>query len=111
MTNYAEGHEAEKVAAQYLIGLGYKIEGLNWKTKYCEIDIVATKNKIAYLAEVKSRRSFAFGTGFDYITPVKLQRMSFAAEIWVAQTNWPGSYQLAAIEMNNGQVMNFLPEL
>ncbi len=69
MTNYTTGHDAEKIAAKYLERHGYKILEMNWKTRYCEIDIVAEKNSIVYLTEVKYRKSLAYGSGLEYITP------------------------------------------
>ncbi len=93
--------------------LGYKILEINWRTKYCEIDIVAEKNKRVYFVEVKSRSSTRFGTGFEYITKKKLNQMKFAAEMWVSHHNWKNDYQLAAIEMMGSgyTVTNFLTEL
>lgn len=113
MTNHQTGHDAEKVAAEYLIDHGYKIVELNWKTRYCEIDIVAEKNKTIYFVEVKSRKSTTFGTGLDYITPKKLQQMSFAAEMWVSDHNYQHNYQLAAVELSGALpiVTNFLTDL
>lgn len=104
MTNHAVGHSAEKQAADYLAKQGFKICELNWKTKYCEIDIVAEKDKTIYFVEVKERKSEAQGSGLEYITPKKLQQMGFAAEMWVNEHNWSGSYQLAALAIDNGQV-------
>lgn len=113
MTNYQTGHDAEKAAAEYLRQQGYKVLELNWKTKYCEIDIVAQKNKTIYFTEVKYRKSTAFGSGFDYITAKKLQQMTFAAEMWISNHDWPGDYQLAAIELNGStyETTNFLTDL
>src|SRR5437762_3229260 len=102
-TNYQAGHDAEKEAADYLIGQGYKIIDINWKTRFCEIDIVALRGSSVYFIEVKYRSSSDFGDGLDYITPKKLQKMQFASELWVAKNNWPGDYQLAALSMNSGQ--------
>lgn len=111
MTNYSSGHEAEIIAADYLVSLGYKITDLNWRTKICEIDIVATKDKIAYLIEVKSRSSSNYGTGFEYITAKKLKQMKFAAEMWVTHSSWEGNYQLGAVEVEGIRVTNFLVEI
>lgn len=113
MTNYTTGHSAEKVAAEYLAAQNYKILDLNWSTKYCEIDIVASKNKTVYLVEVKYRKSSAFGSGLDYVTPKKLNQMRFAAEMWVNNHKWKGDYQLAAIELSGPEfkVTTFLPDL
>lgn len=99
MSNHSAGHLAEQYAAEYLTAKGYEILELNWRTKMCEIDIVAKNGNIVYLIEVKYRLSDSFGTGFDYITAKKLRQMKFAAEYWVISNNWQGDYQLAAIEL------------
>lgn len=100
MTNYAHGHDAEKVAAEYLKKRGFKIVELNWKTPRCEIDIVAKKAKTVYFVEVKYRENNLAGGGLDYITPAKLGQMRFAAEMWVAEHEYSDNYQLAAIEVS-----------
>ncbi len=97
-TNYAHGHIAEQHAAAHLKRLGYKIVEINWKTRYCEIDIVAEKSGCIYFVEVKYRQSAAQGLGFDYITPKKLDQMTFAALLWVQAHNRSKEYCLAAIE-------------
>ena len=104
MSNFQSGHDAEKVAAEYLIEQGYKILELNWRTKYCEIDIVAQKGKRIFLVEVKSRKTLFQGSGMDYITRKKLNQMKFAAEMWVANHKWQGDYQLAAVSITAGQI-------
>ncbi|MCW1907822.1 MAG: YraN family protein [Candidatus Saccharibacteria bacterium] len=98
-TNYAHGHIAEQYAAAHLKQLGYKIIEINWKTRYCEIDIVAEKSSCIYFVEVKYRQTAAQGFGLDYITPKKLKQMTFAAEFWVQDHNWKSDYYLAAIEV------------
>ena len=104
MSNYRSGHNAEIRAADYLKTLGYKIRELNWKTRYCEIDIVAEKDGRIYFVEVKYRRSSAWGSGAEYITAAKLKQMAFAAEMWVSDHSWGKDYQLAAISMSPGQI-------
>lgn len=113
MSNYTAGHEAEKVAAEYVESEGYRVKELNWKTRYCEIDIVAEKDKCVYFIEVKYRERSVWGGGLDYITPQKIKQMSFAAEMWVTDHGWPGDYQLAAIELGGlpPTVTNFLTDL
>jgi Holliday junction resolvase-like predicted endonuclease len=83
---------------------------LNWKTRLCEIDIVAQKQQVMYLIEVKYRRTSGQGYGLDYITPKKLEQMRFAAEIWAHNTKWRGSYQLAAIGID-GDEISFIDQL
>jgi Holliday junction resolvase-like predicted endonuclease len=110
MSSTSVGREAESKAAGYLKSLGFKIRELNWKTRVCEIDIVAEKDKSIYFVEVKYRRNAAQGIGLDYITDKKLKQMQFAAEMWVQNYGWTGDYQLAAISIDAEQI-TFIDEL
>lgn len=109
----ALGRLAEDNAVRYLSGCGFKIVAQNWRTRWCEIDIIVTKARIVYFVEVKYRASTQWGSGLDYITPRKLRQMHFAAQFWVATQQFSGDYRLAAIELT-GQppVVNvWLPSL
>lgn len=96
-TNYSVGHEAERLAAEYLKKIGFKIRQMNWRTKHCEIDIVAEKDETIFLVEVKYRSNDNQGEGFNYITPAKLRQMKFAAEMWVSDHEWSGQYTLGVL--------------
>jgi putative endonuclease len=114
MTNYAHGHEAEKIAAEYLKRQGYKVLELNWRRPRAEIDIVVKKKRCPLsFVEVKYRESAGQGGGLDYITPRKLEQMRFAAELWVAENRYHDEYTLAAIEMSGTDyvVTNFIAEI
>ena len=109
----SSGQVAEETAAYYLEALGYKILERNWKTRYCEIDIVAQKDKQIYFVEVKYRRTTHQGFGLDYVTNKKLQQMRFAAEIWTSNYNWTDNYCLSAVEVSGEdyKVTEFIDEL
>lgn len=113
MTNYSHGQEAEEAAAKFLTKNGYEILEQNWRTRYCEIDIIAKNINTIYFVEVKYRRTNAQGSGLDYITTTKLRQMKFAAEFWVSENNWTKDYALGAIEVSGTDfiVSDFLPVL
>lgn len=113
MTNFAHGRAAEEAAANYLLGRGYEIIDQNWRRRSCEIDIVARKNGVVYFVEVKYRINDKQGSGLEYITPAKLKQMTFAANMWVAENNWNGDYQLAAIEVSGSDyaISDFIDSL
>jgi Holliday junction resolvase-like predicted endonuclease len=113
MTTFATGREAEAAAAAHLKKQGFAIVAQNWRTRWCEIDIIAQKNRAVYFCEVKYRVSSRQGGGLDYITPKKLAQMKFAAEAWVQLTGWKGEYQLGAIEVSGPEfsVTAFINEL
>jgi len=76
------GDAAENSAAEYLVRAGHEIIDRNWKTKYCEIDIVSKCKNVIYFTEVKYRKKSDQGGGLAAITPKKLRQMKFAAEFY-----------------------------
>lgn len=74
------GGRAEDVVAEYLKRHDHTILERNWKTKFCEIDIVSSKYNTIYFTEVKYRKSNTAGGGMAAITPAKVRQMTFAAE-------------------------------
>ncbi len=90
------GQKAEAAVARLLKEQGYKITDKNWRTKVCEIDLIALKDGVAFFVEVKYRAASAQGDGFEYITAKKLKQMTFAAEVWVQQSGWRGDWRLMA---------------
>ena len=76
------GRQAEEVAADYLASNGFEVIGRNWKTKLCEIDIVAIRGDDLCFVEVKYRKNANAGTGMDAITETKLAQMKKAAIIY-----------------------------
>jgi len=110
-TTKSIGDAAENEAANYLGRAGHKIINRNWKTKFCEIDIVSTHNSIVYFTEVKYRREQAQGGGLAAITPAKLRQMKFAAEYYALKNKLNNTdLRLAAISMTGSppKVENFL---
>jgi putative endonuclease len=104
---------AERIAADFLVQRGYVVRELNWRNKYCEIDIVAERQNTISFVEVKYRENSEHGLGMDYVTDRKLRQMQFAAEMWVQDHEWLYDYYLAALELSGKppEVTNFLPIL
>ena len=92
------GNHAEDAAANYLQRHGYEIIDRNWKTKWCEVDIIAVRKDIVYFVEVKYRRSHRQGGGIAAITPKKLRQMGFAAKLWL-HTHGDHDARLSVIEV------------
>jgi uncharacterized protein (TIGR00252 family) len=96
MKTTEQGLKAEKAVAELLTQEGFEIVDRNWKTRVCEIDIIARKDRTTFFIEVKYRRSDYQGDGFEYITAQKLHKMNFAAEIWRQANGSSGDYRLMA---------------
>lgn len=110
MTSFSIGREAEAQAAHVIQQRGFKLIAQNWRNRWCEIDLIASKNNCVYFIEVKYRHTNEHGSGFEYITPKKLRQMQFAAEFWMSENNWTGECSLAAIEVtgHDFQITNFI---
>lgn len=88
------GDAAENETALYLQTQGHEIIARNWRTKYCEIDIVSRLQDTLYFTEVKYRKNDVQGGGIAAITPKKHQQMSFAAEFFAAKHTNLASHNL-----------------
>ena len=79
------GDRGEQAAADWLAADGHEIIARNWRTRYCEIDIVSMKDGTLYFIEVKYRKNDDFGGGLAAITAKKQRQMRFAAELFIAK--------------------------
>jgi ribonuclease HII len=79
------GDFAEEKVAEFLRGKKHEILARNWRTKFCEIDIVSRKDEVFYFTEVKYRKTADFGGGEAAISSKKIEQMKFAAEFFAHQ--------------------------
>ena len=79
------GDRGEQAAADWLVADGHEIIARNWRTRYCEIDIISMKDDVLYFTEVKYRKNSRYGGGLAAITTKKQRQMRFAAELFVAK--------------------------
>lgn len=102
LTSKQIGDSAENVASKYLSDLGHKILERNWKTKFCEIDIVSRLSDVIYFTEVKYRNKSDQGGGLAAITPKKLRQMKFAVELYTLSNQISDmNLRLAVINLTN----------
>ena len=104
----AIGRRAEALVASYLENRGGRILARNWRTRWCEIDMVVSKGGTIYFVEVKYRRRSEWGSGLDYITPRKLQQMGFAAKFWSAKHQTTANLCLGAVEVTGANTIRWL---
>lgn len=79
------GDRGEQAAADWLVADGHEIIVRNWRTRYCEIDIISMKDDVLYFTEVKYRKNNDFGDGMVAITAKKQRQMRFAAELFMTK--------------------------
>ncbi len=100
MVTTATGQAAEIAVAKYLTSQGFSIIARNWKNRWCEIDLIALKNKTVHFVEVKYRAKDLQGTGFDYIGSNKLRQLQFAVNFWVSENNLQGDCRLVGAQVS-----------
>lgn len=96
------GNVSEDAAAEYLMREGYRIIERNWKTRMCEIDIVAEKDGTLYFVEVKHRKTDRQGGGLAAITPKKCEQMKFAAKVYAHYTKQDDADMKLAVITTSG---------
>ena len=67
----ARGKWAEDLVSRWYEQDGYVIVARNWRSKRGELDVVARKDGVLVVCEVKARASNAFGTPAEAVTPAK----------------------------------------
>lgn len=91
------GYKAENTAVSYLKTEGFELIEQNWRTKWCEIDVIVRKNNVVYFVEVKHRAKSFYGDGLDAITKKKRNQMEFAAKLWRKKFGHSGDARLSVI--------------
>ena len=71
MSNKDTGFFGETKAAAFLISKGYSILYRNWRYKHLELDIIAAKDGLLHIVEVKTRSSVDFGFPEKVLTKLR----------------------------------------
>lgn len=81
------GMKGEQLAAQFLKQEGYRILERNYRTRYGEIDIICSKKGVLAFVEVKSRRSYRYGSAEEAITPAKIKHIQQVALSYLSRAH------------------------
>ena len=81
------GKLGEEMAVEFLRENGYTILETNWTFQKAEIDIIAQKENILAVIEVKTRSTLDFGLPQDFVKPKKIQLLVKAVDAFINQRN------------------------
>ncbi|MCP4978847.1 MAG: endonuclease [Maribacter sp.] len=79
------GKEGERIAVDFLIKKGYKIKNRNYRYLKAELDIIAQKEDILAIIEVRSRSSDFIENIAETITKKKIGLLVLGADHYVAE--------------------------
>lgn len=77
------GKEGEQIAVDFLIQKGYVIKNRNYRYLKSEIDIIAQKDDILAIVEVRARSNDQIIPIADTITPKKIKLLVMGADAYV----------------------------
>ncbi len=102
------GKDGEKIAAENYIKDGYKIEKMNFTSRFGEIDIIARKNNLLVFAEVKARSENAIAKPREFVTYTKQQKIIKTAMAYLSYIKDANSFvrfDVVEIESINGRIL------
>ena len=77
------GKKGEQLAVDYLVQHNYKIVKRNYRFDKAEVDIIAQKEDILAIVEVKTRSTLEFGNPQDFVKPKQIQRLVKAVDEYI----------------------------
>ena len=77
------GKKGEQLAVDFLIDNNYKILEKNYRYLKAEVDIIALKENILAVIEVKTRSTNYFGNPEDFVNPKKIKLLLSAIDFYV----------------------------
>lgn len=78
-----DGKRGEQLALQFLAKAGYRIVAANFFGLTGEIDLIAAKDGYIVFAEVKTRKTDAFGLPQEFVSRSKQIKIRRTAEEWL----------------------------
>lgn len=94
------GQQGENLAQQYLLEQGFTLLHRNWRNGRYEIDLVAEKDGLLHVIEVKTRVSGNPTSPEEAYTRAKFKSLCKAVEFYIAlyRIEWEVQFDLIAVE-------------
>lgn len=105
-----EGRIGEKIARVRLILSGYRIVETNYRTRYGEIDIVATDGDDLVFVEVKTKGSAEYGRPEEAVDDKKRRKLSQMALIYLTG-HGGGDERACRFDVVTVDLTGFLPKV
>ena len=81
--NLKKGHIGEEFACKYIFNKGYQILERNFRLKTGEIDIIAKKDDLLVIIEVKTRSNINYGYPYESVNKKKQDKIIKTALYYV----------------------------
>ena len=84
-TNNLSGAWGEALAAEFLRKKHYKIIAAGYRSRFGEIDLIASDKRNVVFVEVKLRKNADFASGREYVNRAKQDRIRVTASVYLSQ--------------------------
>ncbi len=81
------GKKGEQLAVDFLLKNSYEILERNYRFDKAEVDIIAQKDDILAIVEVKTRSSIDFGNPQDFVKPKQIKNLVKAVDEYVTEND------------------------
>ncbi|MGJ5642855.1 YraN family protein [Formosa sp. S-31] len=78
------GQQGEDMAVDFLKQKGYTVLERNYRYQKAEVDILARKDDVLAVVEVKTRSTNTFGDPQDFVKPRQIQNLVKAVDAFIA---------------------------
>lgn len=95
----ATGRAAEDLAARFLERAGHRVLGRNWRTRFCELDLITRDRAGVHIVEVKYRARTGQGNACEYVTPAKIRQLERGAQAWAQAEEYDGPIQIDVVSV------------
>ena len=85
--HYELGKKGEQLAVDYLAKKNYEIVERNYRFDKAEVDIIALKDEILAIVEVKTRSTLDFGNPQDFVKPKQIKNLVKAVDEYVTEND------------------------
>ena len=105
-TTKVKGNFMEQEAIKYLEGRGFIVSAQNYRSKRCEIDIIAKRLDLTIFIEVKYRKNNLFGYPEDFLSDGQIERIYNAAEQFMLENNFINKirFDVVAVMLKNSKI-------
>ena len=79
------GSWGEARAAEYLRDKGYKIVSMGYRSRFGEIDLIATDSEFVAFVEVKTRKDAWLAEAREFVDRHKIRRILATAQVWLTK--------------------------
>lgn len=105
MTDKIEtGSIGENLAAEYLVGKGFRVVEKNYRWRKAEIDLIVQREDWLIFVEVKTRSSSAYGEPETFVSDFQRRLIYEAAEEYIYKTDWQGNIRFDIVSVKPSRI-------